>query len=119
MAKRIILLSVIILFWFLLSFTLGLMADDTLLTPSYVQGNASYSVTVDSSSFNATDTEALDSVTNIGTGFGAAVKFLFGAKIAGFSDLPNGIIIFLRFLNYILLMVTIMLIYKILNPFAA
>ena len=118
MAKRIILLAVIIGFWFLLSFTLGLMALDPLISSNTVN-SSDYSINIDTSTFNASDTESLDSTTNIATGFGGAVKFLFGAKVTGLSDMPTPVKTFIRFLNYLIVIVTVALVYKIVNPLAA
>lgn len=110
--KKIIFLLAIFVFWFLLGLGLSYLSSDPLLSSTSTL-DPDYDITFNESAFN---------VSTIGTNptAGGVLDMLIGVFTNRIptSILPSEAGIFLAFINWLLLITAIILIYRIVNPLA-
>lgn len=124
--NRIIALVCIFIFWFFLGVFLTFVSQDEVLNQNVAQGqdyNINSSLTDVSSGFNSTSLPNNSTIFMIDTqstgGTKSALSIMFGFSVPTLYGMPTIIIYAIKALNWILVIITVMLLYKIFNPFAA
>jgi hypothetical protein len=112
--KDMIILSTIIVFWFLLALGLAYTYEDELIITELQEGNSSYIIDVDTSqSFNITDQTEQDFTET--KGFISMLFRILTFRIPRVSSIPNGLITFIEFFNFLLVLLFGLMIYRLIR----
>lgn len=117
--RDLIILSVIIVYWFLLGFSLTYVYQDPLIIQSLIEGNSSYVINVDTDDLQ-------HNVTNIGydfsdtgetktQGFVSMIGRMFTFRIPEVEQFPAGVLTFIEFVNFILLLLVGLISYRLIR----
>jgi hypothetical protein len=105
----------IILFWLLYGTFIVYVSQDPSLQEVSSVGTTNFSSSGLTSFIN--DTGDWNTNTNSLSGIGSTLSFMFGFGI-GTGGMPDGIAVFLSAINWILLVVTVVLIWRLASPFS-
>lgn len=108
--KDLVILTSIIVFWFFLGSILTFIAADSTLSTTALFGNASYEA--DLTDFNLSD-EEVSGTTNPLT-LWDSLSFLFGFK-SPTTDFPSGLKLFVNFLNWFLVIMAGVILYRLIR----
>lgn len=111
--RYITILMTIIIYWFLLGIMLTNVYNDDFFT-NIGEINSSYETISSSTDINMSVDEPTDTTTL--RSFGNALKTMFGFRVPKFSGIPNSIATVLSFINWFLLIILGVSLYRILNP---
>jgi len=115
--KDMIFLSTIIVFWFLLTFSLTYVYADELVLRALAEGNSSYVITLNQSEYNFTSgtSDASPTVYQTTGGWWSMVGRIFTFRIPVVEQIPIGLTLFISFINYFLLTIMGLLIYRLIR----
>lgn len=106
---------IIPIFWFALGFILTAIVSDTSLD-GISAGNGNFT-NIDVSSFNSSDSQVGGSSTG-GADLLDSLKIMFGFSIPTNSGFPQFLVTLISFINWLLVIIFGVAIYRVLNPFA-
>lgn len=111
--RYITIVIVIIVYWFLLGMGLNFLLKDTLLVSAEMGSN--YSM-INISNVNMTTDELTDEVSL--KSFPSALKIMFGFRTPEINGLPSILTFIISFINWFLVIMMGISIYRIINPLA-
>ena len=114
--KMIVIIMVIIVYYFLLGFGINLILQDTLLVAANIEGNTTLQL-VDTSNINMTVFNPIEGETTLRS-FPNTLKIMFGFRTPKVVGFPNIIAVILSFINWFLLIIGGVAVYRIINPLA-
>jgi hypothetical protein len=111
-------LSMIIIFWFLLGTGLSFIAQDESLREISDENYSSFNQYANIDEFNSSSQDSGD--TSTGSAIGSSLAIMFGFRVpSSAGGMPQGIAIFLSFINWFLFVLAIVCVYKIVNPLSS
>lgn len=113
--RYIILLMIIIVYWFLVSTGIGFLLEDELIFSQDISGQANFTLNTSGINMTSADVPTEQSISKWKTG----LRFLFGFKMPISLQIPIFLRSLIAFINWFILILTIICLYKIGNPISS
>lgn len=110
-------LTIIICFWFLLTLVLTNMSNDAAIAELSYTGSGSFDDDADSYTFNADNNTGVNIEDIQATSWWGMIGLIFTFRITSAFAMPVLLATIISFINYLLLLMAFITLYKIVSPF--